>query len=219
MRPVSRPALTRSTRWGIMDRAHTPIGTPILSSSRGRELGVGTIAHLAGDIGYVDVRELPNARLTDAAVASALEDLGETPALILDLRCAHVGDPSTLAVLSSYLFDTEPVHLENVYIDSSHAPPRPAPRVATTRYLDRDVYILTGPETAPAASELARRLQRMGRALVVGETPRAFADRAPVTPDLPCPARQALHVAHGTASKRLHGSLASAQGTPVPLAS
>lgn len=168
-----------------------------------RGLGVRMVAHLSGGIGYVEVRELADTPSTDAAISHALARVGDAPALILDLRGAQCGEPATVALLSSYLFDTEPVHLETVYLPSGDSLPTPAPRVATQRYLDRDVYVLTGPETAPAASELARRLQRMGRALVVGESPRVYADHSPVTPDLPCPAGSALQVAHTTAAKRL----------------
>jgi C-terminal processing protease CtpA/Prc len=168
-----------------------------------RGLGVRVVAHLSGGIGYVEVCELCDTPSTDAAISHALGRVGDSPALVIDLRGARCGEPATVALLSSYLFDTEPVHLETVYRPTGDALPLPAPRVATQRYLDRDVYVLTGPETAPAATELARRLQRMGRALVVGEPPRVFADQAPVTPDLACEARAALQVAHATAAKRL----------------
>jgi hypothetical protein len=105
-------------------------------------------------------------------------------------------------VLSSYLFDTEPVHIDAVYRATGDTLP-PTPRVATRRYLDRDVYVLTSAETAPEAAALARRLQRMGRALVVGEGPRVHRDHPAVTPDLACRAGSALQVAHATAAKRL----------------
>lgn len=166
-------------------------------------LGVRVVAQLSGGIGYVEVRELGDAPSTDAAIQHAFARVGDAPALIIDLRGARSGDPATMALLSSYLFDTEPVHLETVYRPTGHTLPLPTPRVATRRYLDRDVYMLTGPETAPAASELARRLQRMGRALVVGEPPLVFADHTQVSPDLPCEASTALQVAHATAAKRL----------------
>ena len=168
-----------------------------------RGLGVRVVAHLSGGIGYVEVRELCDTPSTDAAVSHALGRVGDAPALVLDLRGAQCGEAANGALLSSYLFDTEPVHLENVYLAAGDALPLPAPRVATKRYLDRDVYVLTGPDTAPAATELARRLQRMGRALVVGEPPRVYQHQSPVTPDLACDASMALQVAHATAAKRL----------------
>lgn len=168
-----------------------------------RGLGMRVVAHLSGGIGYVEVRELADPRLTDAAISLALGRVGDAPALIIDLRSARTCEPGTVALLSSYLFDTEPVHIDAVYCGTGQTLPMPAPRVATRRYLDRDVYVLTGPDTAPAAAELARRLQRMGRALVVGEPPRARGDELSVTPDLGCPSTTALQVAHATAAKRL----------------
>jgi hypothetical protein len=167
-----------------------------------RKLGVRMVAHLAGGIGYVEVRELRDAARTDAAISHAMARVGDAPALILDLRGVRAGDPATVALLSSYLFDTEPVHLETVYLASGDVLP-PSPAIATRRYLDRDVYVLTSTFTAPAAAEFARRLQRMGRALVVGEAPRLRADRTPLTPDLACAAGAALQVAHATAARRL----------------
>lgn len=165
--------------------------------------GVRVVAQLSGGIGYVEVRELGDTAATDAAIQHAFSLVGDSPALIIDLRGAQTGEPATMALLSSYLFDTEPVHLETVYRPAGETLPHPAPRVATRRYLNRDVYVLTGRQTAPAAAELARRLQRMGRALVVGEPPRVFADHSPVTPDLSCESGSALQVAHATAAKRL----------------
>lgn len=166
-------------------------------------LGVRVVAQLSGGVGYVEVRELGDAASTDAAIRHAFDRVGDAPALIIDLRGARSGEPATMALLSSYLFDTEPVHLETVYRPAGDKLPLPTPNVTTRRYLDRDVYVLTGPETAPTAAELARRLQRMGRALVVGEPPMVFADHSQVTPDLPCEAGAALQVAHATAAKRL----------------
>lgn len=167
-----------------------------------RGLGVRMVAHLAGGIGYLEVQDLLDAPRTDAAISVALARVGDAPALILDLRGARSCDPSTVALLASYLFDTEPVHLETVYRPSGDTLP-PTPAVTTRRYLDRDVYVLTSMHTAPAAAELARRLQRMGRALVVGETPLARRDHVRVTPDLACEAGSALQVAHATAARRL----------------
>lgn len=194
---------SRWSRTGRMHRARHSSVTVSGAHEALRGLGVRVVAHLSGGIGYVEVRELCDTRRTDAAVAVALSRVGDAPALVIDLRGARCGEPATLALLSSYLFDTEPVHLETVYRPTGDTLPLPAPRVATQRYLDRDVYVLTGPDTAPAAAELARRLQRMGRALVVGQAPRVFADHSPVTPDLACEARSALQVAHATAAKRL----------------
>lgn len=167
-----------------------------------RGLGVRVVAHLSGGIGYVEVRELSDAPRTGAAISHALSEVGDAPALVIDLRGARSGEPATVALLSSYLFDTEPMHLET-YLPKGDTLPFPAPRGAAQRYLDRDVYVLTGRDTAPAATEFARRLQRMGRALIVGEPPQAFADQSPVTPDLACEAGAALQVAHATAAKRL----------------
>ena len=167
-----------------------------------RKLGVRMVAHLAGGIGYIEVRELTDPPRTDSAIAQALAQVGDAPALILDLRGARSGDQATVAVLASYLFDTEPVHIDAVYRASGDTLPPPRAE-ATRRYLDRDVYVLTGAHTAPEAALLARRLQRMGRALVVGEGPRVRSDQVPVTPDLACSEGAALQVAHATAAKRL----------------
>ena len=98
-----------------------------------RGLGVRMVAHLSGGIGYVEVRELCDTPSTDAAIAHALARVGDAPALILDLRAARCGEPGTVALLSSYLFDTEPVHLETVYLPTGGVLPFPAPRVATLR--------------------------------------------------------------------------------------
>jgi C-terminal processing protease CtpA/Prc len=102
--------------------------------------------------------------------------LARTKALIIDLRENHGGDPATVALLLSYLFGPEPVHLNDIYWrpDNSTGQYWTQPFVVGRRY-GGDVYVLTSGKTFSAGEELAYDLQSQRRATIVGEVTRGGA--------------------------------------------
>ncbi|MEJ7811116.1 MAG: S41 family peptidase [Gemmatimonadaceae bacterium] len=172
-----------------------------------RAVGLERVERLCGNVGYIDFRAFADVARAAPTVAVVLDLLGDTDALIIDLRRNRGGDRATAALLSSFLFDTEPVHLDAVFwsADRRSRGLRAVPRVPGARYVGREVYVLVGAQTSPAAAELARTLRELDRATVVGEAPRAAAPRATDSAivDRCVPELLAMHVAHLEALRHL----------------
>jgi hypothetical protein len=134
----------------------------------------GRSERLPGDIAYVEILSFAappdEVREQTTQVMSAAAD---ARALIIDLRNNGGGSPFTVALVSSYLFGDDSVHLNSLYF-------RPAnhtddfytnPRVAGRKFgPDKPIYLLTSSRTFSAAEEFAYNLQTRKRATIVGET-------------------------------------------------
>jgi len=107
--------------------------------------------------------------------------LANTDALIIDLRRNGGGEPAMVALISSYLFGPEPVHLNDLYFrpdDSTHQW-WTLPYVPGKRYGDKkEVYVLTSKRTFSAAEEFTYNLKNLKRATIIGETTEAVRIRA-----------------------------------------
>ena len=136
--------------------------------------GFERVERLAGNVGYLEIRSF-GFEVDDMkdAVAAAFTFLGNTDALIIDLRRNGGGSPFMVAQVSSYLFGPDSVHLNSLYW-------RPRNRtdefythanVPGTRYgPDKPVYVLTSRATFSGAEEFAYNLQALKRATIVGDT-------------------------------------------------
>jgi len=142
----------------------------------GRQVNYGfeRVERLAGNVGYLEIRSFgfDPEDIVDVA-AAAFTFLGNTDALIIDVRRNGGGSPFMVAHVSSYLFGAEPVHLNSLYW-------RPGNRtddfytkrdIPGTRYgPDKPVYVLTSRNTFSGAEEFAYNLQARKRATIVGDT-------------------------------------------------
>jgi hypothetical protein len=132
--------------------------------------------HLSGGVGYMELPGFPPPQSgAGATAASAMNGLNYTSALIFDLRENHGGTPEMVALLCSYLFGPEPIHLndmhwrngDNFEVEEFWT----QPEVDGKRYgEDKPVYILTSHDTFSGGEEFAYDLQALGRATIVGET-------------------------------------------------
>ena len=104
-------AITHDKHLRVTDGVRGPGG------GAGRASTFGDARRLEGNIAYVEVRTFSesadDAREAAAAVMGAAADAA---ALIVDLRGNGGGRPETVALLSSYLFDDTPVHLNSLYL-------------------------------------------------------------------------------------------------------
>lgn len=134
--------------------------------------GFERLERLSGNIGYIDLRGFNPPEFGGETAAAAMNFLANTDALIIDLRKNGGGHPGMVALLCSYLFDAEPVHLNDLYWrrDNSTRQWWTLPYVPGKRYIDKDVYILTSKRTFSAAEEFTYNLKNLKRATVVGET-------------------------------------------------
>ena len=207
--------------------------------ARSENQGIRRVERLTGDIGYVGTTLV--AEPADAAmmISAAMTLVANTRALILDLRENRGGSTYGMAYWCSYFFpEGESVHLTDVYRRTTGQTQQfwTLPYVPGQRYLDRPVYVLTGPVTFSGAEDLAYNLKVRNRAMLVGESTRGGAHPTgyypltehitvtvpyarsinPVTggdwegvgvaPDLAVPADKALDVAYQHALERISSS-------------
>ena len=128
---------------------------------------------LEGNIGYLEVRSfMSGAAAAEPTIAGAMAFLADTDALIVDVRRNGGGNPETVALLSSYLFDQR-THLNDLYWRERGRTDEFWTRDAVKgrRYGQRKpVYVLTSARTFSGAEEFANNLKALERATIVGET-------------------------------------------------
>ncbi|MEZ6242158.1 MAG: S41 family peptidase [Phycisphaerales bacterium] len=136
--------------------------------------GFAKVERLDGNIGYVDLRGFAPRAAAAPTVHAAMKLLQGSDALIFDLRQNGGGDPETVQLLCSYLFDPDnPVHLNSLYF---------RPTDETTEFwtqpdqLESDamastpVWVLTSNYTFSGGEEFTYNLKTRQRATIVGET-------------------------------------------------
>lgn len=134
--------------------------------------GFEKVERLSGNIGYLDFRFFGDPEFAGETVASAMNFLAKTDALIIDMRNNGGGEPAMVAVVCSYLFAGEPVHLNDIYWrpdDSTHQW-WTLPYVPGKRYVGKDVYVLTSNHTFSGAEEFTYNMKTQKRATIIGET-------------------------------------------------
>lgn len=107
-----------------------------------------------------------------------MSEAASAAALIIDLRENQGGSPEIIALMASYLFDDQPVHLydQSNRRAGTNMSVWTNPAVKGTRLGgQKPVFILTSAQTYSAAENLAYTLQQLKRARVVGETTRGGA--------------------------------------------
>lgn len=190
------------------------------------------VERLDGGVGLLQVDAFYPAEWIADTAAGAMAFLANSEAIIVDIRENH-GFSSGGILLSSYFFQEE-THLTDFY----HRPTNTTrqiwtyPAVAGTKFVDKDLYILTSSRTFSAPESFAYDLQALKRATIVGETTGGGAHATtiyrindhfsasipfsrsinPVTktdwegtgvkPDVAVPAKQALLTAHLIALKK-----------------
>jgi retinol-binding protein 3 len=140
---------------------------------RQRNFGFEKVERLSGNVGYLELLGFNPAQFGADTAAAAMNFLANSDALIIDLRRNGGGDPAMVALISSYLFDGDPVHLNDLYFrpdDSTHQwwtlPYVPGQRFGGKK----EVYVLTSKRTFSAAEEFTYNLKNLKRATIVGET-------------------------------------------------
>lgn len=143
-------------------------------SRRMKEVNFGfeRVERLNGNIGYIELRGFMSPQQGEKTLASAMNFVANTHALIFDLRRNGGGSPAMVAMISSYLFGDEKVHLNDLYWRRGNRTKEwwTNPKVLGKKYLDKEVYILTSKRTFSAAEEFSYNLKNLKRATIVGET-------------------------------------------------
>ena len=92
--------------------------------------------------------------------------------LIIDLRHNGGGEPAMVALVCSYFFGNQPVHLNDLYWREGNRTEQywTKPTVQGRRYERKDVFLLTSRHTFSGAEEFAYNLKNLKRSTIVGET-------------------------------------------------
>jgi C-terminal processing protease CtpA/Prc len=134
--------------------------------------GFAKVERLPGNIGYLEFLNFMDEELGADTVAAAMNFVNGTDALIIDMRRNGGGNPAMVALVCSYLFGNEPVHLNDLYWREGNRTDEfwTKKDVAGKRYLNKDVYVLTSKRTFSGAEEFTYNLKNLKRATIVGET-------------------------------------------------
>jgi hypothetical protein len=143
-----------------------------LADEKRHNFGIESVGRLRCNIGYLDLHAFAEPERVKGRFAAAMTLLGDTRALIIDLRKNHGGEPETVALLASYLFDTR-THLNDIYYreTDSTTPMWTSDAVDGPRYGSaRKVYLVTSNDTFSAGEDFSYALKNLKRATLVGET-------------------------------------------------
>lgn len=134
--------------------------------------GFEKVERLNGNIGYIDLRNFAPSKYSADIMASAVDFISNTDAVIIDLRQNSGGDPTGVQLLCSYFFDTTRVHLNDLYFRPENKTEEywSLKEVSGIKMPKADLYLLTSKFTFSGAEEFAYDLQCQKRATIVGET-------------------------------------------------
>ncbi|HEX6289276.1 MAG TPA: S41 family peptidase [Herpetosiphonaceae bacterium] len=183
----------------------TPWSEEFIQTISLNNFGFHKIERLPGNVGYLDLRFFYPPTLAGDTAVAAMNFLAHTSALIVDLRQNGGGDPWLVALLTSYLFDFRPVHLNNLYWrrDGTTQQFWTLPYVPGRRYGDKPVYVLTSSHTFSGGEEFVYNLKHLKRATIIGEVTRGGAHPGRVLPihehvDIFIPSGRAINPISGT---------------------
>ncbi len=137
----------------------------------GANHGLRKVERLDGDIGLLVIDAFFNpTKEARETVAAAMTFVADMRALIIDLRGSMGGMPEMVQLLCSYLFDSKPVHLNDIYLRPENRTEQyfTLAELPGRRFVGKPVYVLTSASTPSAAEEFAYDLQALRRATVIG---------------------------------------------------
>ncbi|MFI7600031.1 S41 family peptidase [Actinoplanes sp. NPDC049681] len=172
---------------------------------RRNNYGIARVERLDGNVGYLDLRQVPDASVGGRAIAAAMQLVTHTEALIVDLRKNRGGAPNGVIFWTSYFFSGDETHLNDIYDGASGVTRQfwSLAHLPGERYLDRPVYVLTSDVTFSAGEEFCYNLQAQGRATLIGATTRGGAHPTeffPLSPtmEITVPIARAVNPVTGT---------------------
>lgn len=133
--------------------------------------GIHKVERLPGNIGYIEIQYFHRAAWGGDIVVSAMNFLANASALIIDLRKCTGGYPAMVALVASFLFGDEPIHLSNIYWRDDDITQQywTLPYVPGEHFINIPVYVLTSNVTFSAGEEFASILQTRQRATIIGD--------------------------------------------------
>jgi hypothetical protein len=126
---------------------------------------------LPGNVGYLKFNSFEDASFAGPTAVAAMNFLGNTDALIIDLTDNGGGSPSLIQLITTYFFE-EPTHLNSFYYREADQIDQfwTLTYVPGERMPETDIYVLTSSRTFSGAEEFSYNLRNLERAVLVGET-------------------------------------------------
>ena len=140
-----------------------------IARSRQR-FGVEKVERLGPGVGYLQMMAFAPPFLSADRIASAMDKLADTHALIIDLRGSMGGHPAGVALMISYFVDQR-TRLNDVWSRDTGTSTQfwTEDRLEGKRYgSKKPVYILVDRETKSGAEDFAYTMQALKRATIVG---------------------------------------------------
>jgi retinol-binding protein 3 len=139
---------------------------------------------LEGNIGYLNIQELPPREVAGDIAAGMLATIAHTGAVILDLRGNEGGTPGMVQFLVSYFVDEQPRPLSGIYsrVTDSTKELYTLAEVPGRRLTNVPLYVLVSGATFSAGEALAYDLQALKRATIIGEATRGGAHLSDMLP-------------------------------------
>ncbi|HEU4790579.1 MAG TPA: S41 family peptidase [Flavobacterium sp.] len=165
------PAFIKELRESNKNPSHEELPVSLLEKWKINNYGFKEVKILDGNIGYLDLRSFGDTSFGGETAVAAMNFLSNANALIIDLRKNGGGSSEMIQLIISYLFDSEPVHLNNFYYrpTDSNTQTWTLPYVSGKRMPNVDVYVLTSKRTFSAAEEFSYDLKNLHRATIIGE--------------------------------------------------
>ena len=133
--------------------------------------GFEKVEHLPGNIGYLKFNMFADTDMCAPTAIAAMNFLGNSDAIIFDLRENGGGQPKMVTYISSYLF-AKPTHLNDLWERKGDKTTEfwTSADVSGKRLDDKPVFVLTSKRTFSGAEEFTYNLKNQKRATIVGET-------------------------------------------------
>ena len=155
------------------------VGSPAPAASKAemmprQEAGITRADRLQGGVGYIEVVGFPPLDGSKRAIDKAMNSLGGSKALIIDLRRNGGGSPETVAYLVSFLLPAgPPIAINDIVARTAKTTEftrKSFSSVPTPIRFDRvPVYVLTSGQTFSGGEEFAYDVQALKRGTLVGE--------------------------------------------------
>lgn len=154
--------------------------------------GFDEVSRLEGNIGYIRFNYFADPELAYDTAAAAMRFVGNTNAIIIDLRYNNGGYLEMAQFIASYFFSSEKDQLlfDYYYNEDGKRIERGQwvlPGLPGKRMVDKPLYILTGSTSFSSAEWFSYAMKKLGRATLIGERTAGGAHpvaRKPVNDDL-----------------------------------
>ncbi len=177
----------------------------VFERGKKRNFGFRKLEIMDGNVGYMKLDGFNDTSFSGPTAVAAMNFLGYTDALIIDLTENGGGSPSLIQTIMAYLLD-DSTHLNSFYIRDGDSLQQfwSAPYVPGPAMDDVELYVLTSGYTFSAAEEFTYNVKNLKRGTIVGETTGGGAH--PVTSCLFPSLNMGMRVSYGRAINPISGT-------------